>query len=98
MTAEREEICRHVPPLGEPIPVGDLPLLVDDYIPEDEEIAWAVCRLLLNCLGGPSGMRAEHLHQWLISETRDNSTDATNWLKFVDILQVKFFDRTLAEE
>ena len=31
--AEREELYRNIPPLGEPIPVEDLPLMVDDYIP-----------------------------------------------------------------
>ena len=39
MTGEREELYRHVPSPGEPIPVGDLTFLVDDDIPEDEEIA-----------------------------------------------------------
>ena len=33
MTAERENIYRHVPPQGEPIPVGDLPFSVDDDVP-----------------------------------------------------------------
>ena len=37
---KREEFYRHAPPPGEPILVGDLPLLVDDYIPEDKEITW----------------------------------------------------------
>ena len=52
MTAERKDIYRHVPLSGEPIPVEDLLFLVNDEIPEDEEIAWAVCRLCLNCSGG----------------------------------------------
>ena len=56
MTAEREDLYRHIPPPGEPIPVGDLPLLVNDDIPEDEEIAWAVHMICLNRFGGPSGM------------------------------------------
>ena len=47
MKAEREELYRHVPLLGEPIHVGDLPLLVYDDILEDEEIAWAVRRIFL---------------------------------------------------
>ena len=54
MTAEREEFYRHVPHPGETIHVGDLPFLVGDGIPEDEEISWAICRLHLNhsCLVG----------------------------------------------
>ena len=38
MTAEREDLYRHVPSSGEPIPVEDppFPFLVNDSIPEDE--------------------------------------------------------------
>ena len=43
-------------------------------------------------------MRAEYLRQWLISATRDDSPDATNLLKGVDIVQAAFQDGTLAEE
>ena len=80
MTAEREELYRNVPSPGEPIPVENPPfhLLVDDYIPEDEDIDWVVHRLCLNCSGGPSRMLAKHLHQWLIAAMRDDSPDATN--------------------
>ena len=44
MMAEREELYRHVPSPGYPIPVGEppFPFLVDDSIPEDEDITWAV--------------------------------------------------------
>ena len=56
MTAERGEIYQNVPLPGYPIPVGDLPFLVDDDISEDEEITWALCRLCLNRFGGPSGI------------------------------------------
>ena len=85
--AEREEIYRHVPPLGEMIPVGDLPFSVDDDTPDNEDIAWEVHRLCLNRSGGTSGMRAEHLRYWLISVTQDDSPDATNWLTVVAIVR-----------
>ena len=71
---------------------------MDDSIPEDEEITWELRRLILTCLGVPSGMRAEHLCQWLIAETRDDSPDTTNWLNVVAIVQAAFQDGTLAEE
>ena len=48
MTSEREELYRYFPSPGEPIPVGELPFSVDDGIPEDEYIAWAVRIILLN--------------------------------------------------
>ena len=78
--------------------MGDLTFLVDDGIPEDKEIAWAVRRICLNCLDGSSGMRAEHLRQWMITATRDNSPGANNWLKVVSIMQAEFHDGMLAEE
>ena len=70
---------------------------MDDSIPEDEDIAWAVCRIHLNRSVGPSIMQSEHLHQWLIAATFDDSTDATNWLKVVSIVQAAFQDGTLAK-
>ena len=97
MTTEREDIYQYVPPPGEPIPVGDLTLLVDDGIPEDEEIAWVIHRLRLNRSIGPSVMQVEQLCQWLIYGTRYNTPGATNWLKFVAIMQAVFCDGMLAE-
>ena len=80
MPAEREELYRNVPSPGEPIPVENPPfhLLVDDSIPEDEDIDWAVRRLRLNCFDVPSIMLAKHIHQWLIATMWDNSPDATS--------------------
>ena len=78
MTAEQVELYRHVPPPGHPIPVGVQPLSMDDSILEDKEISWVVRRLCLNHSGGPLGMRSEHLRQWMIAATREDTPDATN--------------------
>ena len=96
--AERVEIYWHVTPPVQPIPVGLHPFLVDDSIPEYEEIAWAVRRLRLNSSGGPSVIRVEHLRHWLHEATRDNTPDSTNWKKVVSIVQAEFRNGTLAEE
>ena len=98
MTAEQVDLYRQVPPPGHPIPAGMQPFPMDDSIPEDENIAWAVRRLFRNRPGGLSGLRAVHLHQWSIAATRDDAPDAKNWLKFVVIVQEEFCDGTLAEE
>ena len=45
ITAEWADVYRKVPPPGQPTPMGVQPFLVDDSIPEDEEISWAVCRI-----------------------------------------------------
>ena len=43
-------------------------------------------------------MISEHLHQWLIYATQDDSPDATNWQKVVAIAKSVFRDGMLAEE
>ena len=98
MTVERGELYRNVPPPGDPIPVREIPFLVDDYIPGYEDTAWAVRRLRLNRMGSPPRMQAKHLRQWLIAVTRDKSPDATNWMKVVAIVQAAFRGGTLAKE
>ena len=40
----------------------------------------------------------EHLRQWLIAGMRDNSPDATNWLKVAANVQAAFRDGTLDKE
>ena len=79
MVAERVGLYRHVPSTGQSIPVGVHTFPMEDYIPVYEKISWAVYRLHLNHSGGPSGLRAEHLRQWLHKATWDEVPDATNW-------------------
>ena len=67
-------------------------------VPEDKEIAWAMRRLRLNCLGRPSEMQVEHLRQWLHEVTRYGAPDTTNRKKVVAIVQAEFRDGTLAEK
>ena len=43
-------------------------------------------------------MRAEHLRQWLISATQDDSPDANNWMKVFAIMQLEFREGTLDEK
>ena len=55
-------------------------------------------RICLNRSGSPSGMRAEHLCQWLIAATQDDTLDATNWQKVASIVQTSFCYGKMAEE
>ena len=59
--AERVALDSYVPPPGENIPVHIEPLLVDDSVPEEEDIEWVVNCLRNNRSGGPSMMRADHV-------------------------------------
>ena len=65
ITEERVALYSYVPPPGENILIYIRPFLVDDSFPEEDEIEWSVKRLRNNRYRGPSGMRAEHLKQWL---------------------------------
>ena len=98
MKAERVKLYRRVPPMGQPIPVGVQPFVVDDSIPEDKEIAWAVRRLRLNRSDSQLGMRAEHLRQWLYEAMRYSTPDTTNCQKVVAIVHAAFRNGILAKE
>ena len=41
ITAERVDLYRHIPPLGENIPVSVEPFPVEDLVPTEDEIEWA---------------------------------------------------------
>ena len=47
--------------LGTNIPIYVKPFAVDDLLPTEDKIEWAVTRLRNHCSVGPSGMRSEHL-------------------------------------
>ena len=59
--AERAKLYSRVPPLGDTIPVTIEPFEVEDGVPTEAEVEWAVKRLQNNRAGGPSRMRAEDL-------------------------------------
>ena len=54
-----------MPPSGENIPVNIQHFLLDDSVPEEGEIEWAVKLLRNNRYGGTSRMRVEHVKRWL---------------------------------
>ena len=65
VTAERVALYSRVPPPGDSIPITIEPFAVEDGVPEEGEIEWAVKRLQNNRAGGPLRMRAEDLKGWL---------------------------------
>ena len=44
---------------------------IDDYVAEEDDIAWAIRCLFRNRSGGPSDMQAEHLCSCLAAATRN---------------------------
>ena len=61
ITAERVALYSRVPLPGDNIPVEIEPFEVEDKVPDEGEIDWAVKRLRNNRAGGTSRMRVEHL-------------------------------------
>ena len=113
ITAERVVLYSRVPPPGENVPVQIEPFEVEDKVPEEVEIEWAVKCLRNNRSRGASRMRAEPLIGWLAAARRretgetadtegggqENTREgAENWARFVELVQTAFRDRDLAEE
>ena len=55
ITAERVTLYSRVPPPGDSIPVDIEPFAVEDGVPEEGEVEWAVKRLQNNRAGGHRG-------------------------------------------
>ena len=64
------KLYSYVPPLGKNIPISEQLFSVDDSVPTEDEIEWAVTRLRNHRSGGPTGRRAEHLKRWLATAQR----------------------------
>ena len=111
ITADRVELCSHVPPPGDNIPVTVTPSDIYDSVPTEDTISEAVKKLRRNQAGGPSGIRAEHLKGWIAAAKRgqmaeekgEEKTEAEEegrelWRKVVEITQTAFREGKLAEE
>ena len=70
VTAERVALYSRVPSPGDSIPVNNEPFAVEDGVPEEGEIEWAVKLLQNNRARGPSGMRVEDLKGCLAAASR----------------------------
>ena len=113
ITAERVALYSQVPPPGENIPVQIERFGVENKVPDEGEIEWAVKLLRNNRSVGASRMRAEHLKGWLAAARRrekgetadkegggqeDTREGAENWARVVELVQTAFRDGDLAEE
>ena len=65
ITTDTVVLYLHVPPPGENTTIFFDPFSVDDLLPVEDNIEWAVKSLRSNHSVGPFSMRANHLQQWL---------------------------------
>ena len=114
ITAERVAFYSQVPPPGDSISVDIEPFAVEDGVPDEGQIKWAVKRLRNNRAGGTSRMREEDLNGWLAEARRgekkgetgekeggdweDTQKSAENWARLVELVQTAFRDGDLAKE
>ena len=78
VTAERAKLYSRVPPPpGRHHPSHHRPFVVEDGVPTEAEVEWAVKRLRNNRAGGPSRMRAEDLKGWLAAARRGDKERET---------------------
>ena len=66
----------YVPPLGVNIPISVEPFPVEESVPTEDVIEWAVKRLQNHHSRGTYGMRAKHLKGW-ITAARNKKKEET---------------------
>jgi exonuclease III len=98
-TIEREygALFSATPSPGDPIPVLVPRSDVDDAPPTEAEIASAVRRLRSGKVPGPSGIRTEHLKNFLKNAERSENPDSTAWDKLVLLVRTMFTTGELPE-
>jgi len=87
VTAERADLYRKENPPGDPIPVLVDPFPVSDAVPSEGEVEAAVRRLSSGKSPGPSGLRMDHLKQWLRAARRKDNPDSSTWDNLVELVQ-----------
>jgi hypothetical protein len=77
-------------PPGDPIPICVAAFEIDDNVSDEREIADTVRLLRWGKSPGPSGIRAEHLREWLNAAERGNNPDPSRWNNMVELVQHAF--------
>ena len=73
------DLYSYLLPPGENIPVSVEPFLVDDLVPTEYKIEWAVTQLQNHRSGGTSGMRSKHLKGWLVDASKKEREEAAEY-------------------
>jgi hypothetical protein len=84
-SAEFQALYTQRAPPGDTIPICVAPFEIHDNVPDEREIADTVRLLRWGKSPGPSGIRAEHLREWLNAAERDNNPDPRRWNKMVEL-------------
>ena len=90
ITRERVDLYRQRNSPGDPIPVIIDPFVIPDEPPLEVELAETVKRFKRGKAPGPSGIRTDHLKDWLTVATRENNPDRLRWDMLVRLVQHVF--------
>jgi hypothetical protein len=88
--AEFQALYTQKTPPGDPIPICVATFEIDDNVPDEREIADTVILLRWGKYPGQSGIRAEHLREWLNAAERGGNPDPNRWNKMVELVQHDF--------
>jgi hypothetical protein len=99
-TEERIQLYTAVPPPGWAMRFNVDPSNVPDAAPTDSELRALVGSLRNGCVAGATGMRAEHLKEWLGDIKREETEDGVegiedHWRLFVALLQAVWERRSV---
>ncbi len=88
------------PPREWLLPINLTPIPVPDKPPTDPEIREVVAKLRNGCTAGATGMKAEHLKEWLCSIGREEAEESTEgagdcWRLFVSLVQATWESGTV---
>ena len=90
VTTERVDLYAYRPPPGAPIPIHITPFDVADDVPSEEEIASIVRKFKQGKAPGPSGIRTDHLKDWLKAASWLDEPDPSHWNALVALVQHVF--------
>jgi hypothetical protein len=68
-------VVQGVPPIGWLLPINVTPIPVPDKPPTDSEIWEVVAKLQNSCVAGATGMKVEHLKEWLRGIGREEAEE-----------------------
>ena len=73
------------------------PYLIEDDIPQEQEIEKVVKRLKGGKSPGPSGLHVDTIKEWLVEDRKDTTNSSSHWKRLVINIQDIFKSKKLPE-
>jgi len=92
---EYQDLYAMKEPPGEPLPIHITPSTIDDSSPSEKEICMALKKMKRNKSPGASGIRAEHLLDWMNGANNGEPTKIEAWNKVLELVELVFTGKPL---